>query len=379
MTDEPRAKKRSSRRPRAPRKPRNGARLSKAARWTLGALGAVVGATLVVGLVVYPSRKGPGAGRDVEFEVVGDESEAALAIRLTAAGVVREPRFFAQYLRLTGGTASIAKGAHLLADDLSVRETAARLRRSSYLGRIRVTVPEGFTRFDIAKRLQANHILIGRTFLEATKDAALLKELNISGESAEGYLFPATYQFTPDASPADVVRRMKQEFDTRYAVIEGRAQAGMLDLVQTLGWGQKEVVVLASMVEKEAVVDDERPTIASVFVNRLRDESFHPKLLQCDPTAGYGCLASPESIPSCAAFTGRITHDLVADPANPYNTYKHEGLPPGPIANPGAKSIEAAMAPATSRYLYFVARGEGRHTFSETYAGHSAAIRRGAP
>ena len=91
----------------------------------------------------------------------------------------------------------------------------------------------------------------------------------------------------------------------------------------------------------------------------MRDSSFTPKLLQCDPTAGYGCLATPASIPSCANYTGKITHDIVADAANPYNTYKHEGLPPGPIANPGLKSLEAAMAPASTRWLYFVARGDG--------------------
>jgi UPF0755 protein len=133
------------------------------------------------------------------------------------------------------------------------------------------------------------------------------------------------------------------------------------------------------MVEKEAAVDDERPIIASVFFNRLRDPSFTPKLLQCDPTAGYGCLVAPERSPSCATYTGKVTHDIVSDASNEYNTYKHEGLPPGPIANPGARSIEAVLAPATTHYFYFVARGEGRHTFSETYAAHAAAVHGASP
>jgi UPF0755 protein len=139
----------------------------------------------------------------------------------------------------------------------------------------------------------------------------------------------------------------------------------------------RDVVTLASIVEKEAASDDERATIASVFLNRLRDPDFKPKLLQCDPTAAYGCLVAPEKAPSCAGYSGRVTPAINNDPANPYSTYKREGLPPGPIANPGAKSLEAAMAPATTRFLYFVARGEGHHTFSENYEAHTAAIKDG--
>jgi UPF0755 protein len=116
-----------------------------------------------------------------------------------------------------------------------------------------------------------------------------------------------------------------------------------------------------------------------VFLNRLRDPSFTPKLLQCDPTAGYGCLQMPADIPSCANYTGKITHDLVVDASNPYNTYKHEGLPPGPISNPGMKSLEAVMSPASTHWFYFVAKGEGRHTFSETYAAHTTAIHGAKP
>ncbi len=129
------------------------------------------------------------------------------------------------------------------------------------------------------------------------------------------------------------------------------------------------------MVEKEAAVDEERPVIAGVFLNRLRDPSFKPKRLESDPTASYGCLVSPEKAPSCSTFAGKATAAIEHDADNPYSTYTHEGLPPGPISNPGAKSIEAAMAPAASHYFFFVARGGGRHTFSETYDAHAAAVR----
>jgi len=257
----------------------------------------------------------------------------------------------------------------------------ARLERSLSAGHVKVTIPEGWTVFDIARRLQTLRVCTLRAWLDAVRNPELLAELHIPGETAEGFLFPATYDLAPDSNAADVVRRMKGEFDKRYDMLVKRHDAGILDLETSLAWTAKDIITLASMVEKEAAVDDERATIASVFLNRLRDPAFSAtsgKYLQCDPTAGYGCLIAPEKAPSCLSYTGKITHDIVADAANPYNTYKHEGLPPGPISNPGARSIEAVLAPATTHYFYFVARGEGRHTFSETYASHGAAVRAGA-
>jgi UPF0755 protein len=336
---------------------------------------AALAAGLIGILLVYPASSGPGAGRDVELVVPGDESADALAARLEAAGLVSSPRVFAVYLRFTGGASRVVPGAHLVTDDLSPSSLLARLERTGGGGHAKVTFPEGYTRFDMGKRLQNQHICPLRAWLDATTDPALLAELHIEAPSAEGYLFPATYDLALDSAASDVVRRLKAELDRRYGQLESAHQPGILDLSMTLGWGQKEILTLASMVEKEAAVDEERAIIASVFLNRLRDPSFTPRLLQCDPTAGYGCLVAPSGSPSCASYTGKITHDIVSDPSNAYNTYKHEGLPPGPIANPGARSVDAVMAPATTRYFYFVAKGEGHHTFSETYAAHTAAVR----
>ena len=356
-----------------PRKPppRKGARFAQIALWIVALLVVLCGAVF---LVYFPRTRGPGSGRDVELVVPGDESAEALAARLEAAGLTDRPSLFAFYLRATGGTSRIVRGAHLVTDDLSPKELMDLLERSAAAGRAKVTIPEGWTRFDIARRLQTLHVCTLRAFLDRTTDAALLADLHVEGASAEGFLFPATYELPMDSDPADVVRRLKAEFDRRYAALEDRNQPGLLDLTRTLGWGTREIVTLASMVEKEAGVDEDRPVIASVFFNRLRDPAFTPKILQCDPTAGYGCLVAPEKAPSCASYTGKITHDMVADAANPYNTYKHEGLPPGPIANPGAKSIEAVMSPASTRYFYFVAKGDGRSTFSETYGAHVEAV-----
>ncbi len=374
MTKKRRRKKPPAATP-APKTPRPARKRSRASTWLLYSAGALLAAVLVSLLVAYPETHGPGEGRDVELVVVGDESSDALAARLHAAGLVDSPRLFALYLRVTGGARRVVPGAHLVTDDVSPTTLLARLERTTGAGHARVTIPEGFTRFDVAKRLQALHVCPLRAWLDATTDEALLKELHIDGASAEGYLFPATYELAPDSAAPDIVRRLKAEFDKRYAQLETQHQSGLLDLTSSLGWGPREIVTLASMVEKEAAVDEERPIIAGVFLNRLRDPSFSPKLLQSDPTAGYGCLVAPLPSPPCATYTGKITHDIVADASNPYNTYRHDGLPPGPISNPGAKSLEAVMAPALTHYFYFVARGEGRHTFSETYAAHAAAVR----
>jgi UPF0755 protein len=334
-------------------------------------------ATAALLLFAFPAARGPGSGRDVELDVPGGESTDVLVARLVAAGLTDSPRLFGLYLRVTGGAGRVVPGIHLLTDDLPARDVMARLERSSSAGHVRVTIPEGWNIFDIARRLQATHVCTVQAWLAAVRSRDLLQELHLQGESAEGFMFPATYDLAPDSDAADVVRRMKAEFDRRYDTLVARHPAGLLDLESSLGWGAREVVTLASMVEKEAAVDDERAIIASVFLNRLRDPAFSAtsgKYLQCDPTAGYGCLVHPERAPSCLAYTGKITHDIVADAANPYNTYKHEGLPPGPIGNPGAKSLEAALAPSVTHYFYFVARGEGRHTFSESYAAHNAAV-----
>jgi UPF0755 protein len=345
------------------------------ARWGLAAVALVVLAAFAWLFAVYPSERGPGDGHPSEVVVSGAPSPGVLAATLASAGVLRRPRWFALWVRLTGGTGAVVAGRHLLTDDATPRELMDRLERRSAGATQRVTFPEGWTRFDMARRLQDKHVVPLRDFLDASTDPALLHELGIDGDSAEGFLFPATYDLPFDSDPRDVVRRMKREFDRRWDILSRAHGSSLNDVLISARLGVRDVVTLASMVEKEAVVDEERPIIASVFLNRLRDPAFKPKHLECDPTASYGCIASPERAGSCADFTWKATAAIEHDPDNPYSTYTHEGLPPGPIANPGARSLEGAMAPAISRYFFFVARGEGRHTFSETYEAHVAAVR----
>lgn len=352
-------------------------RRKTSARWAATALAAcaiVVSAWL---FVLYPAEPGPGQGRVVQVVVPRSPPTSDLTSMLVGAGLVSNPRLFSLWVRATGGTRRVVEGQHLLSDDASPRELMARLERRAGGGSARVTFPEGWTRFEMARRLQDKHVVALRDFLDATTDGTLLREIGIEGDSAEGFLFPATYDFSLDDDPRDVVRRMKREFDRRWDSVSRAHSATLTDVMTSARMDVRDVVTLASLVEKEAVADEERPIIASVFLNRLRDPSFKPKHLECDPTAAYGCVVVPEKAASCATFAGKATAAIEHDPDNPYSTYTHEGLPPGPIANPGAKSLDAAAAPSATRYLFFVARGDGHHAFSETYEAHLAAVRDG--
>jgi UPF0755 protein len=358
------------------------ARLRPGLRATIGRAASLVGAAAVVCasvwlLALYPTGRGPGDGRAVEVDVPRDATAPVLASILARAGVLSSPRTFALWLRATGGARAIVPGRHLVTDDASPRELVARLERRGSATTARVTFPEGWTRFDMARRLQERRVVPLRDFLEATTDPELLRELGIDGDSAEGFLFPATYDLPLDSDARDVVRRMKREFERRWDQLSRAHSSSLTDVMVSARFGVREVVTLGSIVEKEAAVDEERPIIAGVFLNRLRDPAFRPRRLESDPTASYGCVVAPEKAATCLGFSGKATASIEHDPDNAYSTYTHEGLPPGPIANPGAKSLEAAMAPAASPYFFFVAKGEGRHTFSATYEAHAAAVRDG--
>lgn len=308
----------------------------------------------------------------------GLDAEQAGAL-LEELGLVKSGAMMTLYLRATGGASGIAPGPHLLVRGSSPAELAACLRRSFLRPKARITLPEGLHLFDVGARLERERIASRASFIEAARDPALLRELGLSAQtgplrSAEGYLFPATYELPIDSDPREVVRRLVQEFDKRWASLQTKHAAGLSSLEASLGLDRHGVVTLASIVEKEAAVADERGLIAGVFLNRLLDPTFQPKRLQSDPTAAYGCLVDA-AIPACAQFRGKVTPELLRDPANTYSTYVTTGLPPGPIASPGEASLRAVLEPKSSKYLYFVAKGGGRHTFSETLDAHNAAVK----
>ncbi len=223
-----------------------------------------------------------------------------------------------------------------------------------------VTVPEGWTMFDIAAELDRQGVCSREDFLTAAHDTSLIADLAPQAISLEGFLFPSTYEFTRRATCDTAVKRMVQNFRAVWETLGPAGAPQQFPGSLTL----HEVVTLASLVERETPNAEERPLVASVFYNRLR--LGNP--LQCDPTVQYAMELAGHPEKNVRAVDLRIN--------SPYNTYEHRGLPPGPIANPGEASLRAALVPATTDYLYFVANDEGGHAFSRTLAEHNRNVAR---
>lgn len=337
--------------------------------------------------LVYPAgvrsrTAGAGGGARAELTVVVSRAEGidGVAAQLERLGAIDDAHLFALYARLLGADEALREGPVRLRADMTVRTLLARIAEGFGETPIDVLVPEGFDRHEIAARLARWDVCDEEAFLEATADRALLEELGIPGPTAEGYLFPDTYSLVTGSDPREVVRRFVRRFreDTDELFDEGGGgaeQRAARARLAELGLGPHEVLVLASIVEQEAVAREEQPVIAGVLVNRLESETFLPRRrLQADPTVSYGCKERPE-LASCQGFDGRrITRAMLVDDANPYNTYRHAGLPPGPICNPGRDALRAVLAHARHDYFYFVARGGGRHSFSASLDEHNEGV-----
>lgn len=320
------------------------------------------------------SRRGGALGAPVTFDVEPRASARSVSERLGREGLIAEPRLFELYLRITRSDDKLVSGPHLVRRGLSPAAMAARLIRSPTRDLVKVTIPEGYTRFQIAERLAQRDVAPEAGFGSASVDPELLASLGVTATSAEGYLFPATYELHVDTDPRQVVRLLVRESFRRFQEL-GRAHPKRIEALAATGWGMHQILTLASMVEKEAARADERGPIASVFFNRLNDPTFKPRqMLQSDPTAGYGCLLARDRLASCRNYDGTITPAMLRDPDNEYNTYRRPGLPPGPIANPGAAAIAAVLDPPETPYLFFVADSSKRHVFSRTFSEHARAI-----
>lgn len=327
-------------------------------------------------VIVYPHRPPAGAGGDVLVDLPEGASVGEVADRLAAEGVVDSAFLFAAYLRILGVGDRLRSGPVLVTEGMTPAEVVRQVAEGLGRQRVRVTLPEGWTRFQIAERLEQLGVCQADAFLAETESAALLEAHSVEASSFEGYLFPDTYELREDMPARRVVRRLARTFERRVRPIVDRHEEGLEALQRDLGWSLHEVVVLASIVEKEAGAHAERPTIAGVFLNRLRSDTFRPKRLQADPTVSYGCVVRPDVSDACRAYDGRITRAMLRDADNPYNTYRHELLPPGPIANPGEAALRAVVQPAETEYLFFVSRNDGSHVFSRTYREHVNAVNR---
>ena len=327
-------------------------------------------------LRAYPDRPGPGSAAPIAVEIPRGAAFPRVLALLVDAGVVPpgESLYFKLFVLHRGVASKITAGPHTFRGDMTPAEVVAELLRPQPAAEQRVTIPEGRNILEVADILAAAGYGDRDAVLAVLRDPALLAELEVPGESFEGYLYPDTYLFARTATPEQIVRRLVAQHRQVYAGLRRQHRDAADELQRALGWGDREVVILASIVEKETGARHERPLIAGVFLNRLRLPSFQPKRLETDPTIIYGCTALLDKSPACQQFEGRIRRIHLRDRDNPYNTYTHDGLPPGPITNPGKDALEAVFAPKKSRFLYFVARNDGTHQFSKTLAEHEAAV-----
>jgi UPF0755 protein len=339
--------------------------------YSLAALIVLVVAALAWLVVAYPARtpapSAHGQPRTVTLDLAPNSTLELLASQLHHHALIDEPRIFALYARVMGAQDRVRTGRVLVTANMTIRQLLQRTATGYGSTPIRITIPEGYSRFDVAARLAEWNICSTEDFLQATGPQTA---------SGEGYLFPDTYWLNDEQPASQVVRKLADNSQRRLQRLFADEASALATLERDLHFGAREVLILASIVEKEAHVQSEQPVIAGVFLNRLRDPNFRPKRLQADPTVAYGCIQQPE-LESCQGFDGkRVTRVMTADPLNVYNTYRIEGLPPGPIANPGLLALRAVLHPAEHGYFYFVARGDGRHAFSATLTDHNQAVQR---
>jgi UPF0755 protein len=323
-------------------------------RWLLAAVALVavagIASTLAVRHALSPATRDAG---DVIFQVERGATLRQVARGLEEAGLVRSAAATAWYARLQGLEGHLQAGEYQLSASLSAPAVVGRIARGAVVT-YQVVLPEGLRASEVAARLEERGLCDAAAFRRVVGDAAFAASLGVQGETLEGYLFPETYRFPRGMAPEDLARAMVTEFL--------RVWQEIAPLAEHRGMSMQEVVTLASLVEKETAVPEERPQIAAVFHNRLARRMR----LETDPSVIYGI----------ADFDGNLRRRDLEDVTNPYNTYRFAGLPPGPIANPGADALRAVVEPAQSDYLYFVSRNDGTHQFSRTYREHVAAVNR---
>lgn len=343
----------------------------------------------------YPAAPHAGVGRDLEVEIKRGMSFPAVAATLADAGVIDKPTWFRLYAMWEGKTVEVKPGKYRLKDNLTPGEVLQKITEGVKEVTVKVTLPEGKTMLEFFEILEQATVVGAqeRTELEAlARDKAFLGKFAIAGDSVEGYLFPDTYQFRVGEKPAVVLTRLITRHQEVWNELVGKHPRDTARLKAKLAWTDREILTMASIVEKEAIDAAERPRIAQVFINRLTSPSFKPKKLQTDPTIRYGCMVPLQKSAACIAWhrpcleakppkpmgCDRLHRQQLEDQDNPYNTYAHEGLPPGPISNPGRASIEATLSPDGSDYFYFVATSKGArtHAFARTVAEHERNVRK---
>ena len=300
----------------------------------------------------------------VDFTVEIGETAASIAGRLQEQSLINDADLFRLFLRYNGLDASLEAGDYELRRNMNMREIAEALQKASF-EEVAVTIPEGWRAEQVAELLTNQNIMDGVVFLAAVRqgtgvDHPLLAD-RPAGASYEGYLFPDTYRLPAKASPEDLISRMLDN-------MASKIPANAVELAAAQGYTFYEMLTVASIVEREAVIPDERPTIASVYLNRLAQGMP----LQADPTVQY---AMGYQTDTGQWWKTPVTLEEYSQVNSPYNTYLNYGLPPGPISNPGASAINATLQPEQTDYLFFMGcGGEGRHLFAVDFATHEVNV-----
>jgi UPF0755 protein len=315
-------------------------------------------ATAAAGVIIYDLARYAdtpidGIHEPAIFEIPRGLSFKAVARNLEDRGLIENSLKLLIIARYTGQDKTIRFGEYRIEPGMSPRDVLDRFSRGEVVLH-RVTIPEGFNMRLIALRLEAAGLCESGKFLALAMDPAFVQSLQIPADTLEGYLFPDTYYFEKNPSVKTVIRTMVGRFNTTFTA-EWKVRAAQL------GFSIHDIVTLASIIEKETGHKDERTVVSSVFHNRLNRNMR----LDSDPTVIYGI----------EAFDGRIRTRHLRE-MTPYNTYMQKGLPPGPIASPGFGSLHAALYPAETDYLFFVAKSESEHHFSKTYEEHRAAVQK---
>jgi UPF0755 protein len=281
-------------------------------------------------------------------------SVTAVARLLESNHIIRYPRLFTVLAKLSGAEYAIKSGEYRFPRPLSPRRVLGMLVAGEIVTHP-VTIPEGSTLTDIARLVEAAGLARATDILDAAADPDRFARFGLAAESLEGFLFPDTYRFSRNTPAEDILAAMLVNF---FSVMHQERAAAPGSALS-----DREVVILASLVEKETARADERTLVAAVFLNRLAKGMR----LECDPTVVYGILREQPD------FTGRLRKTHLREPT-PYNTYRIPGLPPGPICSPGRLSIRAVLSPAEVDYLFFVSRNDGSHVFSRTLREHNRAV-----
>lgn len=321
----------------------------------------LAGGTVAYQFFLFLRMPGAYPPREVEITITPGMSFSRLARELAEEGVIASEKKFVLYARYKRLTDKIKSGRFLVSTGWNPARVLDQLVNGFPLFE-RVTIPEGLTWWETGKRLEAAGLLRFEDFEKVIHDPDFLRHWGIPFPSAEGFLFPDTYLIgrpfeLNEASARSVAGRLVDTFWRRTSSLwpdgkrPGRGHAGLV----------RDRVRLASIVEKETAVPAERARVAGVYANRLQAGMR----LQADPTVIYGIGPS---------FAGSLRRSQLNDAGNPYNTYQHTGLPPGPICSPGLASLTAAFAPEQHTFLYFVAAGDGSHTFSTNLRDHNSAV-----